>query len=548
MNAGNAQEAVAANGAPAGKETAKPDAGNEAPTSTAAVIADIIDRLKHLIADHGFFCFLADRNYYEMIDQRIAEGSYPTEHTYFSRRILILHRPADLTAYAEQLVEGHPKEDALAHRLFGLVVAYRSRMNFADVGRAVDAFITTDEHLLETLRPGIDQLLTGREMRLAATVQLAINEVILTPPFDLHFRSDPDPAFMQMAIDALYVIPRAWAQDARKPIILNETRIREEMLKRKCGCMHGGTVENTKTKSAGGAKRADPPAAPDTGAITIPEDDLSVIWKMVELQIELLSDFGKLRDAIVARIEAMNQPLQGAEIDNDARERATTFRDIVLTGTEIGQLKGLIAVDPAGTLTFLLDENCLDLTGGVGLEVEFDEVLKAKQHKSAIERLIGLLARVNVDVATLARHQLLRSTVQLMNLGDMATALGEADLGRPRDERLRRAEDDAGTLTEALDVAGSWLATALTILERLRRDMSELGKTLSNDELLKALVRHVPMPSEGAGGAVPPAFLAMTGQVAPPPSLALNAVAIDAFSKALAAYAPPALPRAPAAP
>jgi len=546
MNAGKVQDEPAENEAQAGNETTKPDAGDEARTSTAAVIEDIIDRLKHLIADHGFFCFLADRNYYEMIDQTIAKGSYPTEHTYFSRRILILHRPADLITYAEQLVQGHPTEDALAHRLFGLVVAYRSRMNFADVGRAIDAFITTDEHLIEILREDIDQLLTGREMRLAATVQLAINEVILTPPFDVHFRSDSDPAFMQMAIDALYFIPRAWARDARKPITLNETRIREEILKRKCGCIHGGA--EGEVGSGSGADPADPVASPDPDGITIPSDDLSVIWDMVELQIALLSDFGKLRDAIVTRIEAKNQSLPGAEIDKDELDRAKTFRDIVLTETEMGQLKGLIRAGHDGTLTFLVDENCLALLGGSDREISYDENLKAKMDKNAIARLIQLFASVNIDLATLARHQFLRSTVQLMNLSDIAAALGESDRTRPRDERLRRAEHDAQTLADALNAVGSWLSTALTILARLRKDMSELAQTPSNDELLRALVRHVPMPSEGTGGAVPPAFLAMTGQAAPLPILTLNTDAIDTFSKALAAYAPPALPRAPAAP
>lgn len=70
-----------------------------------ATIDTIIKRLKHLVSDHGFFCFLTDRDYFDRVQQRIASGAYPTEHTYFTERLLVLNRPDDLFSYLTDLIE-----------------------------------------------------------------------------------------------------------------------------------------------------------------------------------------------------------------------------------------------------------------------------------------------------------------------------------------------------------------------------------------------------------------------------------------------------------
>lgn len=70
-----------------------------------ATIDAIIKRLKHLVSDHGFFCFLTDRDYFDRVQQKVGESAYPTEHTYFSERLLVLNRPDDLFAYLTDLIE-----------------------------------------------------------------------------------------------------------------------------------------------------------------------------------------------------------------------------------------------------------------------------------------------------------------------------------------------------------------------------------------------------------------------------------------------------------
>jgi Cdc6-like AAA superfamily ATPase len=72
-------------------------------------IETIIKRLKHLVSDHGFFCFLTDRDYYDRIEQTTAAKAYPREHTYFSDRLLVLNRPDELFDYLTTLIVAEPE-------------------------------------------------------------------------------------------------------------------------------------------------------------------------------------------------------------------------------------------------------------------------------------------------------------------------------------------------------------------------------------------------------------------------------------------------------
>jgi hypothetical protein len=72
-------------------------------------IAQIIARLKHIIVDYGFFCFLTDRDYYDHIKSKLREGAFPVEHTFFSELRLVSYRPRELADYIRSLlVAGRP--------------------------------------------------------------------------------------------------------------------------------------------------------------------------------------------------------------------------------------------------------------------------------------------------------------------------------------------------------------------------------------------------------------------------------------------------------
>ena len=78
-------------------------------------IAAIIDRLKHIVSDFGFFCFLANRDYYEQIERCVDDEAYPSEHTYFSERLFVFNRPDELFDYVVGLLRSdRPEADAYA--------------------------------------------------------------------------------------------------------------------------------------------------------------------------------------------------------------------------------------------------------------------------------------------------------------------------------------------------------------------------------------------------------------------------------------------------
>src|SRR5262249_16510905 len=62
-------------------------------------IGDLIRRLKHLVADYGFFCFLTDRDYYEYFRNKLQTEAYPREYTYFTNWLFIQYQPDDLRQY-----------------------------------------------------------------------------------------------------------------------------------------------------------------------------------------------------------------------------------------------------------------------------------------------------------------------------------------------------------------------------------------------------------------------------------------------------------------
>lgn len=172
-------------------------------------IESIIKTLKHLITDHGFFCFLTDRDYFDDIERALRHEVYPTEHTYFSERLLVRYRPADLLAYLLKVIEtdkpGEEREN-YARTVLALKMIQRSKLNFADVARELTRLASGGQRLALTA----DQVFARLDYRLAAAMQLAIDHILTTPLFEK--RLEDEPGLSQLAVDALYYVSRAWEE------------------------------------------------------------------------------------------------------------------------------------------------------------------------------------------------------------------------------------------------------------------------------------------------------------------------------------------------
>jgi hypothetical protein len=175
-------------------------------------MAQLVQRMKNLVADYSFFCFLTDRDYFEYLFDLSRREAYPREHTYFSHRLFVLYRPRDLHAYLDQLLHvtaGPPQatvvtSDQVGKRALAHLLLHRAMMHTFDLQRELARLC--DEAGNVTL--GADQLVSHLGYRFNIMVQLAIEHLLNEE--EMRDRLDQDPLFGQLAYDALYYVSRSW--------------------------------------------------------------------------------------------------------------------------------------------------------------------------------------------------------------------------------------------------------------------------------------------------------------------------------------------------
>ncbi len=177
-------------------------------------IGQMIVRLKHLVADYGFFCFLTDRDYYEYVRNKLHIEPYPREHTYFSHSLFVNYQPRDLLKFLIDILRPEPgttpaeaEADELDARVLARFMLHRSRLNVVDALREIARHFDENGRLLPQYRG-----LRGRlAYQFPLTLHLAIEFV-----FDnsiMRERVGSDPRFSQIAGDMLYALSRAWEND-----------------------------------------------------------------------------------------------------------------------------------------------------------------------------------------------------------------------------------------------------------------------------------------------------------------------------------------------
>jgi hypothetical protein len=66
---------------------------------------DVVHHLKKLVAESAFFCFLADRQYFEDMLDQTSNRAYPQEYTYYSHRLFVAFQAGDFADYLEQKLQ-----------------------------------------------------------------------------------------------------------------------------------------------------------------------------------------------------------------------------------------------------------------------------------------------------------------------------------------------------------------------------------------------------------------------------------------------------------
>jgi energy-coupling factor transporter ATP-binding protein EcfA2 len=189
-------------------------------------IPQMVKRLKKLVAESTFFCFLADRFYFEEMRCRNIMTPYSMEYTYFTNKlfvtfwhlelhkylVLILQKPPPLTASATASAEERQavtdrNEEIDDHAVLPYVVLHAAQMHPIDLRREVSAIRSPDN--VVALPLGSVRSLPSR--RLELLMQVAIE--LLLEDQKMEWEIGRDPAFRRLAHDALYFISRSWESD-----------------------------------------------------------------------------------------------------------------------------------------------------------------------------------------------------------------------------------------------------------------------------------------------------------------------------------------------
>jgi hypothetical protein len=258
----------------------------------AEAIATIVHRLKNLTTDYGFFCFLADREYYDQIEGKLRDLAYPPEHTYFSERLLVIYRPAELSHYLASLWSempgrtADPKLLSQAPWVLACSIVHRAQLNLIDVRREVARLAGAGGRLL----PELERVCSTPEFLLPAAMQLALEHVLRDT--EIRSRVESDNPFAQLAFEILYRIARAW-YDEQKYVVLMKGAIEQELISRR-GLKpdEGGTTALQKLNRA------------------VKDDDIQILFQKVNRLAEILHDFAALAQAIHAEPDfaGLDQP------------------------------------------------------------------------------------------------------------------------------------------------------------------------------------------------------------------------------------------------
>jgi hypothetical protein len=180
-------------------------------TGANAFVAEIIGKLKHLTTDHGFFCFLTDRDYFEQLKRTLHSKPFPSEHTFFSEWLFILYQPKELGNYVRALLRStasaaEAELDEAARSVLARFLVHRAKLNMVDLMRE----LSRRSKATGEIKTPSAEVVASLEYRLAATVQLGVEHVLAS----LASRVNDDEIFAQIAVDILYYPSRAWEQEA----------------------------------------------------------------------------------------------------------------------------------------------------------------------------------------------------------------------------------------------------------------------------------------------------------------------------------------------
>lgn len=431
----------------------------------------LIRHLKYLVTEDAFFCFLADRSYYELLRRHIHTRAYPEAQTWFTDRLFVVHRPADLHDWllrALELVDapaGSParERDEAQRELISYALRCRARNHVQEIQRLLRELVERDGRL----GPPTTERVTI--WRLEALYQAAVEQVLA----DGRVASwlEREPGDVQMVFDALYYVLDRW-QSGEAELRLDADRLGAWLAARAPAPVEG---------------EAEPPLRADEIRALL---DLAVgVAAALVAPAELLAEAPGLPVAVRDAIRATAPPLLRLEGDRDGFRYAWAVdlqgRPTGATGATDGRLDDgawlMGAVDELlatglGQRGVRLSTLSAD-TGFLPREVDWAEAEAARQRRAAPDASRAA-TRADAERVRRAGASLQARLDSLPDLLAAAMLLSGLEPGLPPEGRLLeglrdlapffRGRPDAAALTSLAEELAGLRGADLSAIAALR--------------------------------------------------------------------------------
>ncbi len=266
-------------------------------------ITSLVRRLKKLVAERAFFCFLSDRSYFEEMRRRTRNEAYPIEYTYFTHDLFIVFDHRDLHRFLLRIValtgpvtrpapapsgtgDGtpapappSPSDEVEDLRILPYVLLHQAKMHPIDLRRELTRLSDQDGYFV--LEPGEWR---SRANLCDLMIQVAVEMVLEGQAMEERLRREP--RFRRLAHDALYYPSREWENGSERLDLGDGAEAAfGDWLTRRMG--HDGEA---------GAAAPDPAAAAADPLLS--EQDRRFLFERVRELARLLADPQGLRDGV----------------------------------------------------------------------------------------------------------------------------------------------------------------------------------------------------------------------------------------------------------
>jgi hypothetical protein len=281
-------------------------------------VSDMVRRMKKLVAENSFFCFLTDRTYFEEVRSRDRSCPYSMEYTYYTDRVFVTFSHRDFDQYLERVLVasgsappvGEPGASVADHflqtradlaspaptpappatpeqaeaeadrQVLRAIIRHGAKMHAFDLRRELAERRGANGFC--DLPPGAVR--SRPQFRYELLMQIALEWLIESET--LRAEIEHDPAFRRLAHDALYFISCEWSRGAEKLdlAVSGDSALREYLDDRM-------VPDAAKTPPANGVP-------PNGGTPTIDPGDFTILRGQILALAALLADPEKLREEI----------------------------------------------------------------------------------------------------------------------------------------------------------------------------------------------------------------------------------------------------------